>query len=247
MSYRQVHTRGQALIEFVFCLPILTILLTATFAIGVVMYTGANASTALKTAIENKVALADNPAGVPGQIQNFVNQYNSGSFQVNGSNVDNLNAMQTGPVIGVVISRKQIVPPPVAFIGMPNFNFTLIEGIHSAYMRTNTGPFSTIVATPINLVRAQYPATVNPANFDITGGIPNEVPIEENCTPDMTVFSDQKESPITFTQACVDVAGCPLTQVLAFVNDHTSAIQDYACAEGIGSTDDVTFRDIEAY
>ncbi len=237
---------GQALIEFVVSLPLLMILLTATFAIGVVMYTGTNASVATRTATENKIQLADTPGAV-NALARFINQYNSGSFQINGANIDNLNVVGGGKVISAIRAQKNVVPPNVPFINMPNFNFILTDGFHSALLRQNTGPFSGLNQVPIDVTAASMPATIDPVTFDITAGAPSFVPITEGCTPDITVFSTQLNPNLNFTQACLGVVGCPLARSIAFVQQHLSAFNGYACNENPVNTNDVIFVDADNY
>lgn len=238
-------SNGQALIEFVIALPLLIILMASTFAIGVAMYSGANASTAVRTVKENRAALADSVGGA-NDLMGFINAYNSGSLAVAG-NVDSVNTVQNGKVISTIAAQKAVTPPPIPFITLPTFTFTSVDGIHSSLLQANTGASVGLNDVPYDVANASIAGTINPADYDITDGVPIAVPIDANCNADMTVFSDQKNANITFSQDCMDVVGCTLTRSIELVNAHLAAFDAYACNEPNQDTNDVTFVDDNNY
>lgn len=224
--------KGQALMEFTLSLPILLLILIAAYMVGAAMYTGANASTAVRSALEKKYDYADSETAM-NELLTTVNGYNLGTFQITGSNVDSLALAFTGNETPVIVAQKSVSLPL-----FPTFNFVATQGINGDLIQNNTAPFSAETDLPFNPAVPQLSSAINPATylFDPTT-VPTYVPIDEACNPtDLSGFASSVNS-------CGSVI-CTISNALLLVNDHTSqhmTPQDACTVGSFHDPTDVTF------
>ena len=182
------YATGQALLEFVFVLPVIILIFLAVFYVGMALYTGANASSSLSASLQNQASYADaaNPTAV---ATGLVNGYSIGSYKIMGSPVDSVSITTTGNTVDVVKATKSVTVPL-----FPTFNFTVAQGIKSNLLKTNTSPTSTgMNGVPFAVAQAQVAAQAasQPDSFSFESDVAAYIPIDrDSCTPDLSVFDD---------------------------------------------------------
>ncbi|MBY0450965.1 MAG: pilus assembly protein [Cyanobacteria bacterium] len=189
----QVGHVGQALLEFVIVLPVLALVLIATYAMGGVMYTGSYASSALKYAGDDKLLLAAQPNGnaALNMLTTRASTYPGGGvFPFSGNPIDGAvtpqNLASGGPggfqalkVNGVFTASKQITMPLV-----PTIQFQVTQALPGKLFENNQGtgavPVSQAQTVLVDPVKAQdyynYVQSQITSIYQFSSGIPLTVP-----------------------------------------------------------------------
>ncbi|MBK8191236.1 MAG: pilus assembly protein [Vampirovibrionales bacterium] len=167
----RVARRGQALMELTFTLPVLILLLIAAYGVGAAMYTGSNASSAVKEAVDNKAlyAATDTPITL---MESKINGYSGGSFVVTGAPVDSID------IVAAHRDKRTVVvnaSKSYTFAMLPTFTFVVSQGIPGNLLRTNVGTAAGITATPYP---PTLPSSILPPFVDPTtvGAVPATLP-----------------------------------------------------------------------
>ncbi len=231
LKRRENSRQGQALIEFTLTLPILVFLMFASYMAGAAMYTGANASSSVRTALQSQATYANSETPLA-DFESTVNAYNTGTFRIPGTTVDSVRLTQTTEPVAVIIAEKA-----VDFPLFPTLNFTITQGIKSNLMATNVGETGLGPAgTPYNAATPQTAQTILPANYSFQSDVPLYVPIALDCTPDLSVF-DQA----TTVGGCDGACRAQATQDL-FAAHIAPVNQLGGCTDTWHSPADVTFQ-----
>lgn len=188
------QTNGQALIEFVFVLPILLGFMLAVWAIGSWMYSGTNASSSLRAIMDNQFRYADSADALP-LIQGDAAGISTGPIADLGSGVDNVNVFGNGTLYPVIQGQKNINIagvagvlniPPVSVFG----TFMLNGGLFLA----NGGGIGTAPGiVPYNSAAPASAVNIAPSNYNFSNQnqLPNSVPIDDSCHASVLAFDDQ--------------------------------------------------------
>ncbi len=229
-TFRRKTRNGQALVEFTLALPILLLIMLAAYFIGAAMYTGANASSALRAALQQKSTYADseNPMG---DFQAQVNSYNTGTFQIPGNVVDSVTVQNQDKETAVIVAEKQ-----VNFPLFPTFNFTVTQGLKANLIKTNTGNFTGFTEVPYNPAFPKKSAQIHPKNYKFQSNVPMYVPIDNMCSGDLSVFDTA-----TMVEGTTGEERAQFTQTL--FNDHIDHVQQLGgCGNAFTAPNDVTFN-----
>lgn len=156
---RRAGRCGQALMELTFCLPVLILIMIAAYGVGAAMYTGANASSAVKRAVDysSPYAASDTPIDL---LKTEINNYAGGTFAVAGDPVDTVNLLHTDKKTVVVQASKSF-----SFAMLPSFTFIVTSGLPTSILRTNAGTFTSLTSMPfpMTLPASMLPPGVDPA------------------------------------------------------------------------------------
>ncbi len=214
--------KGQALMEFTLSLPMLLLILTAAYMVGTAMYTGANASTAVRSAMEKKYDYANSEQAL-NELRATINSYDLGTFQISGNNVDSLALAFIGNETPVIVAQKSIQFPL-----FPTFNFVVTQGINGDLIRNNTDPFSLETTLPYDPAVPQSIAGIDPVTYLFDPAtVPIYVPIDATCNPtDLTGFAAS-------VNTCGDII-CTIQNALLLLDEHKTTHMDpvNACTAG---------------
>ncbi len=230
---KESKAEGQALVEFTLVLPILIFLMLASYMVGAAMYTGSNASSSLRAALQAKSAYADseNPLA---DFESTVNSYNTGTFRIPGTTIDSVALTATTDPVSVIVAQKA-----VDFPLFPTFNFTVTQGVKSNLLNNNineTGLGATSV--PFADAEPQTAAGISPSAYSFDSDVPLYVPITPNCIPDLSVF-DQA----TMVAGCDGV--CRATGTQNIFTAHITPVENLGGCGGLADwsrTPAVTFQ-----
>lgn len=194
------HRHGQALVEFVFVLPVLIGFMLAVWAVGTWMYAGTNASSSLRAVMDNQYRYANTADAMP-LIAADTGGISTGPLADLGSGVDGVSLIGGGSLFPVVQGFKDVNLlgaagilniPPVRVFGTFSLNGALFVG--NASPLTN-GP----AAVPYDASQPAIAATIDPTNFDFANPteLPSSVGIDENCTANLLPFDSQAITMLT--------------------------------------------------
>jgi TadE-like protein len=151
---KQHKQRGQAIIETVLALPLLFLIVFATFLGGASLFSGYRAANAMRTPTLQRDLLANGAAVDAGTLQGLVNALPGGSFTHSalGANIDALTLSGTGNVTAFMVGQKTFNTNSPYF---PSIRYRVSQGVDARLLEANTGtalPFNTVAPAGVNLV-----------------------------------------------------------------------------------------------
>ncbi len=165
--------RGQSLVEFVMIVPVIILLMVIAAYVGMAMYHGNMASSAVKGPSMHKLEMADNPAAVgEGDLMGFA-MASAPTGNINeGGVLDALTLSNVSPLTSVMVGEK-IFTAPLLFANV-DFVFSASESIQLQLLETaNQGGVIRVEDEGIRLVE------VKPIEHPDYVDIPNRLQFNE--------------------------------------------------------------------
>lgn len=207
LKKRKSSEQGQALMEFTLVLPLVTLLMMAAFMVGAAMYTGANASSALRSSVEDKFLYADSDTAVT-DLTTKINSYDMGTFQLQGSNVDVVTITNVAGETPIIVAQKSIKYPL-----FPTFSFVVTQSVPGDLLRNNTDPFNLNTDLVYDPLEPQTANSIDPFvdEIIIATDVPPVVPfvgVLGECTPIAGAMAVPAASSPCELSPYLEAAGC---------------------------------------
>jgi TadE-like protein len=213
MANSSVSSSGQAIIETLLSLPVLTMLLMAVFLLGVLFYVGQRSSGAVRAPLSQRMAMANVPGAISGgDLAGQMNTAGNGNLTLNtGPLVDSVTVNTAADhVIAYMVAQKTAVLNPLV---MPDVTFSMVQGIDASLLESNVGaPTTGKIATITPL------ATANPIDygFDPTTALWQVAAVEitATCSPtgsiDLPTLNGFLGSTYTLTALPMPITAAPI-------------------------------------
>ena len=128
---------GQALLEMALVLPVILLILLATFAVGGLMYEGARVSSAMEEPTKDKWRLSNTPdaSATWTLTQTMITSYTGVPLLgLSSGSLDSLSLSLVDHQTAVLVGHKTVSWPL-----LPPFQFDVVSGVTSAVLNSNTG------------------------------------------------------------------------------------------------------------